>query len=479
MAFFAPIVPEVIDAVATEFGMTMMAAEDVTVAEGLGGATRAKQLVDQFYGGAGLMQSAAGVLGSALALPIAGVTYALTHIGQGASSAASASAATQSHGTSVRTPGIKTSKKKVSFKKKKSVKVSRKFKAAVRKVTSGDDIHGTYSQISYGQLFDPQDNGQQKNTFRMLQNSDYNVWAFDQEDWLHMVSVLWNQKGDSQTSRPWQADSNIGNPTNQVVPMVSPAQTSDGNNAEFLVKNSWETRLFKNNSLRTQLIHMYICAPKDCCPKRIVEIDQIGQPASSWDHVDDLVDFWTQCVEQDRNAGKNVSNATIQTYGMSPEANSTFKKYFKVERITIVLEPGQTYKHFLQGPSNFFVKFDKFFKNKTYLGLQKHMRGVLYTIVPGLVNSNDGKVGRFTSDDTLGVAVELTRYASFKMPEQTALRFRLNDVNIGATYDLKNNLRRNCYAHYVYVVPPGANKYRVDAQNPISIQSLLSKLCNF
>lgn len=388
----------------------------------------------------------------------------------------------QGRGLSARTPAVSHGKRYVAMKKKRLPKISRRFKLAVKAANGATDIHGSFSQISYGQLYDPNGNGSQRSTFRMQGQADHTVWSFDPEDWLHMVSVLWNQKPDSQTSRDWADNNNIGGPDDQnpqmtfnkidATPTPANVQGLDGNNAEFVVKNSFETRFFKNNSCRTQTIHMYIVAPKDISMKASTSRNQNGGTEVGVEYVDDPVTFWQTCLIQDAKAGKNVSQSGSDTYGMTPLANAAFRKYFKIEHITIVLEPGQTYKHYLQGPSDFNVKFDKFFKNTVYLGLQKFMRGVFYTIIPGLVNSAGGNVGRYISDDTLGVACELTRYASFKMPEQTALRFKLNNVTAGALYNLKNNQRRNCYFHTAYVLAPGGAKYRVDAQNPAAPQNL-------
>lgn len=413
-------------------------------------------------------------------------------------------------------------KKSVTFKKPKKVKVSKNFKLKVDKALSPQQIHGSFREISYNQLSTQSIANGQQFVALMAPNSintaaggpsaidqskvtqyDWSPWCFDPENFLHQLSVLFNNKANSQnTIREWYAQGNLGVLSSVGVGNVPPS-ADDGTNAntsssssiqpmpiKFTVKKAYEVYRLRNNSQRTLHIKIYLCAPKTTAAKAPTsnEISESGTTPTSQatqDCIYDPVSAWWACVGQQFNQSINVSGTKPNSLYMSPLANPLFKKTFNVEETTMIIEPGQTTSYTVNGPSNMEIDWQKLYKPQTlgtgnvlntaqtlYQGIQKFMRCPMIVVNEDLVQQNAGSYnpGRYpavtaTAKD-LGLIIERDVMAKFKMPEMTGGTINGYSLAFGTDRTIQNTQRRSAYAHYVYSLTGSQQFIRYDEEVP-------------
>ena len=415
---------------------------------------------------------------------------------------------------------IRHKKKSVSFKRPKKVHVSKNFKAKVIKTLDRQDNHGSFREISYNALnTNIIPNGQQlvallapnstnvTNGWSTDTQYDWSPWAFDPENLLHQLSVLFNNKANSQnTIREWYAQHNFGVMDDGSIGAV-PIDNDGGTNAntssstsrfpmqvKFTIKKSYEVYKLKNNSQRTLHCKIYLFAPKTTATKSSTTayINASGAITlvNTQDYISDPVSSWFAANSQQYNQTINVAGAFPTTLYMTPLANPLLKKNFNIEETTVVIEPGQSYSYTISGPSNFEIDFQKMFKpnatssaaidsgQNVYMGVQKFMRCPMIVCNQDLVQTSDGsgityRPGRYpgvtSTLNKYGLVIERDVVTKFKMPDMTGGVYQNSVLSTART--IQNQLRRSCYAHYVYSLSSSTGYFRWDEENPQSAQS--------
>lgn len=379
--------------------------------------------------------------------------------------------------------------KRNTYAKKKKVRLPRGFRLKVEKALEPSEISGTWKQISYDCIpaTNIPTNGQYVGGLAQASVNDYSDWAFDPEDYLHAASVLWNDKADSQLSRVWSGTGNLGiRVQNAAVGNVIPINGTASQNfypmdLKLTIKNSHETYKLKNNTQRTLYMKIYLLSPKGPGMKTnpvtgpLVETLTLSSSANPL-ALGNPGQVWNNYMDLQAESNVNVASAVPQTLYQTPKSSPAMNKMFNMDETIVVLQPGQVYEYYIQGPSNFTLNYQSLFAgsdNSTpsyYQGIQKHMRYPLFTLYQDLVTDGD-RTGRYVSSEAtggnLGVSLERIVKFSLSMPDRVGGRFSTGtggDPKIGQ-YQLGS--RRDCYFHKVYTaVGPTGDLQRVDVENP-------------
>jgi len=379
------------------------------------------------------------------------ITGAITGYEMGAPNLDVGSFKGDSAGGAVRKAFTKTKGKKVNkMNKKKVVKVSRSLRKKIAKVIEEKKIVGGWTQISYGYVQRPLNNAQEVTA--MLQEAsrtDFSGgWAFNTEDFLHVASVLFNGKGDSQGARGWANTANLG--------LVNAPEVPTGNkniygcNANFTVVKSYQTYLLKNNTQSTMTLTAYICAPKQPTIREQTATNAAGTVITAqYLGTYDPIRTWEEMLATP--TGRNILSADKYRFGMVPEATPEWNKYWSYEKKEIVLEPGQTTTFNVQGPVHTELDYTKFFKNDIFLPIQKFSRFVFFIMKTDLIGGagtagDREKIGRFGLPGEGRLCIERTFKCKITVPESTGMAM----TPTGGAANIETNLRRPAYGYVVY-----------------------------
>lgn len=380
--------------------------------------------------------------------------------------------------------------KNLNHKKMKKVKVSAKFKAKVTKALAPKTVSGSWDQLSYDMLrvINFPNNQQAVSGLGQTVANDYSDWAFDPEDILHAASVLWNGKADSQSSRSWANLSNLGVSLN--VAGTNPGdirQTAATGafqlNNKITLKKSWEIYKLKNVTQRTITMKIFLCAPKiqgsktrdgtflpsagNTSTSPVTTLPEIGNPGV----------VWSKELAKQTVSYINVADTTVNQLYNEPNDCPGFNKIFKTDVTTIVLEPGQVYDYYINGPSNFTIDYNSLFvsgssaDSPVYQGIQKWMRYPLFTAWLDLA-ADSTNCGRFSASSLqgakLGLAIERRFKYYIEMPESVGANFSTGSVITSSAF-IENNLRRDCYFRVTYGLAGATDAQTINVQNPTMV----------
>jgi len=378
--------------------------------------------------------------------------------------------------------------KPTNHKRGKKVKVTKQFKDKVTKALEAKTVSGSWDQISFDRMrmTSFQINEQIVTGLGAEVGNDFSDWAFDPEDILHAASVLWNKKTDSQVSRSWFDPANLfysGTNANITIDAPQTSAVAPYNmSGKIVLKNAYEVYKLKNNSQRTVVMKIYLCAPKHVGSKNTTNnqipaapgvipdtetgVDFIGSPEAVWIN---------ECNKQIASY-INLANAEPQTLYNSPKDCPGFNKVYRTDCTTVVLEPGQVYDYYIQGPQNFTIDYNTLFRatnsqQPLYLGVQKFMRYPLITAYLDLITDGD-RVGHYPPSLAVGssqnVSIERQMKMSIECPHTAGINFANTSTTGGVATEL--NMRRDCYYRTVYgMTGPTLDLNRVDVQNPTMV----------
>jgi len=371
---------------------------------------------------------------------------------------------------------VKTGKKKK--KSKPSVKVPKTLRKQINTVMNDKEIKGTYHTNSYAVLGLPPSNEQgvipANDNFYGAQNV---FSSFSALHYLHAASVLWCELADTQPLSTIQGCIGVTDQSG-VDHMIPPdALSSHSCTARIRVINSWEKYLLKNNSPRQVTITIYECIPK----KAIFEnntgfttgnLTITGQPNLQ----SNPVQHWINSLATEHKAAGNKSNIAASMLHLDPRSCKTFKSLFTVEATNIVLEPGQTYNHFVQGPKNMMLDYSKFYATPvgtnegSLLPVRTFSKCLMFVLKVDLVTQGNTNAGRLASvqSETVGdvVCLEKQFHCKLACPETVGAKID-NAVPAVANFDLNRK-----YPKYFYrtITTAGVGApLRVDEQNPEDI----------
>lgn len=124
----------------------------------------------------------------------------------------------------------------------------------------------------------------------------------------------------------------------------------------------------------------------------------------------------------------NVLSATPSDIGMTPLLHPRMRHLYNIEEKDVVIEPGKSYVHLVQGPSRVY-DYAKFWKNAgSFNNFQKGNKGVCMALFPDVVSTGTGGAGvaqrytDITASDPYGLLVETTYSYVIRLPDQTGFQ---------------------------------------------------------
>lgn len=378
----------------------------------------------------------------------------------------------QTAASSVRIPYVKKTKsnKQVGFTRVKDVKVSSLLRKKVNKIMESREIHGKYQQIEFGYLNFSSTWNTQSVGHTIV--GSYDLWAFTPENMLHQMSVLWNNKADSQSTRPWNVTSNLGG-DGVLNANVSAKAFSAANNCTGHVKFANECYNLKNNSLVSHTIVILLCAPKQVMSRDSTPgaIDGTSSGVDTTTTTTPLIAWQNAAIDAAKD-GLNVNNIGIAHMHSRPYHYANWNKYYSYEETQIVLEPGQSFCFNIKGPQNMEFDMKKYFRNGFFQGIQKFCRFPLF-ITKGELMQDSGSGGIIGyaggKPDAIGggeVIIERVGNASYTMPEKVGAAVTTSSV----AGQVQLNNRKPGFAYYNYGIQTViGNIVKVDELTPIAL----------
>lgn len=345
--------------------------------------------------------------------------------------------------------GRRVGKPVAASKRTKVARLRTPVRAAIKKMIAGYDIKGTYRKVlgsfhwyggvpSYGVTFD----NKQKVEYTRLAE------PFGPDNIIDAASILWNNKTPDAS----------GLPANSLPDSYEPRAL------KLHVRNAYMKTTFKNNSKRAYHYKIYTCRPK--------RADVNFDPRGDWDvqlqaNVETIIPT---------DAGSNVLSHNLEELGVTPKILPGWNSNWKCDVVTVVLQPGQTYTHYMQGPKDMEMDFAKFYQGGDYQKVQKFSAFLLCVYYGDLVGTSAGAVGHYeeigdTADNTydgLGVLVRQEVVYNLSMPELAG--FKGTGGVAGAGVSVRNTQRRYAYASKFFMDPRGSGTVRrIDDEDPNTI----------
>lgn len=335
--------------------------------------------------------------------------------------------------------------KGVTFKQHRSVKVSGKFRAMVKKATEPNRNHGYKQEIAYRFLDHPAPNEQ-----RHFYSLNYNAGMFSPIRIMDAASVLFNGKADVEN---FSIDNGVDFATT---------------NTKIDVKKQWVNHTLVNNSLREVTVKIRQFAQKGKTPPENAPYEMWGQGL----HNDYQLVGGTK--------GTNLNNVTRQFKGLCPTANKLFREHFKTTEETVVLEAGQTYKWTIHGPSMMY-DYSKYHDGQTNDIHERWgmTRWCLISYYPDMVvsanaESNNQTVGMYVDSDdpevkNHGLMLETICNYVIVCPEVAG--FTSSAAGPGLPIKLDKRKDAYHYANYVVAKTSSEDTHRTDEQNPAGVKN--------
>lgn len=360
---------------------------------------------------------------------------------------------------STRQAGVKHQRKKnVSLKKPKKVRVTPKFRKQVVKALEPSKFYGKYHEMGAGYYTFPIALGGGQYVFRPGHYSGLDQYLFNPMRVWHAANVLWNSKAESEQAQY----------TNYIPDFQSNFYNLD--NTKIHVKNSYAIYHVKNNSKRTWILTLYECAPKRNM-SHLIEKDAYSQ--------------WIDSMQFDRGVPltadgevvnptyiRNVNACTPNTLGVTPGVTPQLNTKWAFEKHEIVLDPGQTYVHYVQGPADTIYDYAKFRsqisnvttdKENMFMDIQKNKtRQVLIVAKMDLVRNTETAVrAGIAEGDAQNLLIEYKNYFHLECPEQTGGRF---DSTAG-NKNFSLGKQRTTYYYKNWATGTTAPLVRIDEEN--------------
>lgn len=350
----------------------------------------------------------------------------------------------RAHSDDYHAPGFHKGKSVVA-KRKPIVKLKPAMKNAIKKVMAGSDLQGRFTKkvisfLWFGGV--AADGGNYNNKQRM----DYLgvPTAFTPNDFLEAARILWKNGAQSPNSTPPNYDSAVDFGLTNFVPTVI---------------NSYCKIKMRNNSTRAYHIDLMIIRTK----KRAAGLDPRGDLIAQLDRREESKEIG--------NAGGNVFDETVEKLGLMPTDVDGWRANWQPETITIILQPGQTYEYFVQGPKMQEINYAKILNGDVIEQDQKWTRYFLVRFHTDLISSagtggTAGTPGYFAETSALtggvwdgrGICVDQTYHTHMKMPEQAGFQY----VSTTAGTEQALTKRRNAWARVQYTQDPEGALVRID-----------------
>jgi len=331
--------------------------------------------------------------------------------------------------------------KKVSFKKKKQVTITSKFRAQVSKALRTTQPVGTWTEVSVGRSELLTTLGGKQKTISFTPNLSTTGLGtevlFSPAEVLDCASVMFNKKTPSQFDK-FNATS-FG------------TDSFDPRTVKIEVISSSYSVVLRNNCRRTMIIQLYEASPK-----------QKQNPQAEGN----VLDQWPNSMTNEASSlgtgqsAINLANAGPETLYCTPWMSKPLTKLWNFERHDITLDPGQVHEHVVRGPSQVVYDYPKFWKPTSNAGLSDtfynnqpaFVRTVFATYHFDLVQAAGGVAGRFGEDTaTTSLLFEVKKKFKIKCPEQALGTLNPIAVVGGGTSTVSTQLtqlaRKDVYYH--------------------------------
>jgi len=375
--------------------------------------------------------------------------------------------------------------------KRKKVKVSKKLRAKIKKVIDGGRIYGTYQTLRQGQIGMIKNTGAANNAYPTLVSSSYGAavsntvigvnaqasarwwWAglaFGEsvrtgDEWLFFqpmkildaASVLWNNKDLSRDfglatgnlALQTSTTTGVSNPNTGTVP------NTQGN--KIHIHNSWVKFEMKNTSQRAYEVTIYNCVPKirhpDKTPLTALRDGIISQQS-------DALANRMLIQEIALDSVVNVTDTLMNDPMVHPSMVPGFNNLYKAQKISMMIAPGETCVHYIKGPRNLTLDYNKFQQggtdtagllyNKTSMAVMMALKPSLEYATVGASGTAARSSGRYAfgtgaAVDNLiqaPISMEVTEVFKLAMPESSG--FYMQTITQGQPKNL--SLRRPAHA---------------------------------
>jgi len=287
----------------------------------------------------------------------------------------------------------KKARKVMVYKPKKKVKVSRTFRAKVQKTLAPKIIKGQLLYRDTQAIYYTTNHAQNvyylgKNISGVPQFEGF----FDPLRVLDAASCLFNGKASMSYDPSFAATGMFEAVT--LTPKIR------------VIDSSVHFKL-RNNTQRTRTLIIYEC--------RSCNVGNTNGPLVQWQQ---------NILAAEARNQIPVGNLIINKVGASPYDVPDFGKYFKTTKKKVVLEAGQSWEWFVQGPQDFVYNFAKYYNGSTYLRHQKMNRYFMVAeyfdmLTVSNVTCYAYRFGQQAISITNegGLAVEVTERFKIEMPE--------------------------------------------------------------
>lgn len=394
--------------------------------------------------------------------------------------------------------------------KKKTVKVSRKLKEKIEKVISQKHLYGEYKCLWTGTIGTAttaaqpptitvgSDTGFTPAYFPLTSAPSTNNWShwnamvvsrsggsaintagiftaqtalvfFTPLQILNAASVLWNKKTNSTRADQFSETGNLTTRVNTNVPdQTAPA------NVKVEVVNSFVEFTLKNNSMREVVILARHCVPKLKFATETGFDAMVAAVQTEAQNDGPLIMY--------PNDATNLYTSPLFDWRKSP----AFAAQYKYETIKIVIKPGETCTHSIQGPRNYTLDYAKLWANsQDQTGVyNKNSVTVTFSVMGDLETTtydslgNQFNTGRFINTGTTSafvgsvmtpIAVEVKESFKLRMPEPVG--FVENGLAAGTSQILTLRAPKKAYYNFsTYDVTEATNQsyYYKDEENPLA-----------
>lgn len=341
-----------------------------------------------------------------------------------------------------RQPQVKGSRK-VKKSKSAGTKVSKKLRAKIKKVLAVPEYRGTLHQNftfadAATKIYYIDANADQQVVMYYVQQAPRDI--FSPARFLDAASFLWNRKAKTTS------------------PTIGDAGNFDPNATQIHIVNSWFSCEFYNNSQRQYTLNLWDVYPK----------------TMSGDTNQDPINAWIGALTQEALAegqGGNVSGMLNSALRSKPTFTAQWKQLFRMDEKKVVLEAGQSYTHFIQGPRDMKLDLAKTYSNGV---LQFNQKYVCYPVVAYWANhtaTDTNAEGHFGEGASLavqnghGVRMDQQFHYELGMPEQVG--FTYPAAFAGSTGQTLNR-RHTSYAVSTFSMAKTGVIHEIDELNPVS-----------
>jgi len=352
------------------------------------------------------------------------------------------------NGNSLRTSSVRGQvNRRVTFKKPKKIVVSRKFREKVTKALLPASGVGRWRETDMQpiQKLSAAEGGLQK-AFEVGNDGGAGIGLayFTPGEVLNAASVMFNDKVNTRNGKL---------NTSGGLPDFGSA-SFDPRIAKVEVLSSNVTVTFKNNQVRTIIMQLY-----ECSPKSKTNFLTYSSPFIQW----------AQNLGNESSVGLPsgpiniaIPAASPQTLYQSPLDCKLLRANFNIEKHDIIMDPGQTYDHVMQGPVGMY-DFQKFWKSDSlgtadeFINMQPSKSRYLFaTFRNDLVSTGVNDYGRLGDGTAGGLLMETTRRFVIKAPELTGGTTTILAANF------VNDNRRDVYYAKNWALSAVAGDNRVD-----------------